>query len=92
MSAQIIRNILVGNLQSLNRLQESLFLYASLGPFTRLSTQHFATFNKLCREIIPSHTKALSSLFQVYKVQPPLPFCGMHKPALIGLLTHLSFT
>lgn len=92
MSAHIIRNILVDNLQALNRLQESLFLYAGLGPFTRLSTQHFATLNKLSREIIPSHTKALSSLFQGYKVQPPLPFCGIHKPVLIGLLTHLSFT
>lgn len=88
----VIHNILISTLAKITRTHQSIDLYVNLSPFAKIATKNSSQLNIFCQKTLPNHLKTVSLLFQKYKAQPPLISCGLHKPLIIGLLGHTSYT
>lgn len=84
MQGEVIAQIVTRSLANLRRVQQALYLHHSLQPY-----QPNGLFADL-QDRIPAHCKLFEDLLLAYRIPPPISPCGLHKPVLIGLLTHFS--
>lgn len=88
----IIHSILTNTLTKVTRAHQSIDVYLNLSPFAKIASKHSSQLTTFYQKQLPNHLKAVSILFHKYKAQPPLISCGLHKPLVIGLLGHISYT
>ena len=91
-SQLVIHNILISTLTKITRAQQSIDLYLNISPFAKIATKNYSQLSTFHQKQLPNHLKTVSILFHKYRAQPPLVSCGLHKPLIIGLLGHLSYT